>query len=443
MSKASQAIVSVLLATLIAACGGGGGDSSSSSGGSGQPASTSASGVTSGTSTGAAGSTGSPATTTGSPANQASAGGTPATNGGTTGGDTPTSSGSLPGSSPPVLAASADATQARFFAPNGLQFSAEGDLYVADTLNYTVRKIARNGAVTTLAGSPGVQGSADGTGAAATFTEPRNIALDGAGNVYVTDGSTVRRITQAGVVTTVAGRQGEFGNVDGIGTLARFRSPDGIVIDAAGNLFVADNFTYTIRKITLPSGEVTTFAGGNASDSTDPKHDDTGTRAAFLGPYSLAIDGAGNLYVADVANAPGKSSIITRFSGFIRKITPTAVVSTLAGNFGHTGAHGTDTVPDAQFSYATGLTVDAAGNVTVIDHFDNGNVLKTISPTGAVATRPLNASGLGSLSRLAFDASGNLHASDVLNNTIDRIAADGSVTVVAGKAGETGSANTP
>jgi sugar lactone lactonase YvrE len=450
MSKATQTLITTLVCTVLAACGGGGGSSDSSTAtttgttqtstpatpagsttpqngqstgdtsGTSTPASSGANGsgsnTGSGTSTGTTGSTTTPGTVPTSPA---------------TGSGTPPASGSAGSPSPLTPAATADATQARFNGPTGMKFAANGDLYVADTGNYTVRKIASNGAVTTIAGKTGVQGTADGIGSAALFTEPRGVTVDGTGNIYVTDGSVVRMITPAGVVTTLAGRQGEFGNVDGNGANARFRSPDGIVLDAAGNVFVADSFTYTIRKIT-PTGDVSTFAGDTG----------TGTGFDFSGPYGLAIDGAGNLYVADVTNAPGKSPILLRGSSFVRKITPAGVVATLAGNFGHTTATA-DTAPNAAFSNAAGIAVDAAGNVYVTDHFDGGNGIKRISPNGVVTAMPVTGAGVGLFARLTLDPAGNLFASDSSNNTIDRIAQTGEVAVYAGKSGAAGSADTP
>src|SRR5437899_3036083 len=151
---------------------------------------------------------------------------------------------------------------ARFNYPSGLAVDSAGNVYVADTLNHTIRKITPAGAVTTLAGSAGQSGSADGTGSAARFDYPEGAAVDGAGNVYVADWGnyTIRKITLAGAVTTLAGSAGQSGSADGTGSEARFDYPTGVAVDSAGSVYVADWWNSTIRKITL-AGAVTTLAG--------------------------------------------------------------------------------------------------------------------------------------------------------------------------------------
>jgi sugar lactone lactonase YvrE len=152
--------------------------------------------------------------------------------------------------------------QARFSAPAAIARDAAGVLYVSDYNAHVVRRIAPGGVVTTLAGTSGVAGAADGIGAAATFRYPTGIAVDAAGNVLVVDtgNATVRRITAAGVVSTLAGSAGLKGSSDGRGAAARFATPTGIAIDAAGNLFVADSGNHTVRKLT-PAGAVSTVVG--------------------------------------------------------------------------------------------------------------------------------------------------------------------------------------
>ena len=137
-----------------------------------------------------------------------------------------------------------------------------GNVYVADTGNNTIRKITPAGVVSTLAGMAGSSGSADGTGSAARFYYPFGVAVDGSGNVYVADtyNNTIRKITPAGVVSTLAGTAGSSGSADGTGSAAQFYYPCGVAVDGSGNVYVADTDNYTIRKIT-PAGVVSTLAG--------------------------------------------------------------------------------------------------------------------------------------------------------------------------------------
>ncbi|MFZ2651400.1 MAG: hypothetical protein WA210_14960, partial [Burkholderiaceae bacterium] len=189
---------------------------------------------------------------------------------------------------------------ARFAFPLGVATDSAGNVYVADLPNHTIRKITPAGAVSTFAGSSGAAGSADGTGAAARFSQPGGVATDSGGNVYVADTTnhTIRKITPAGAVSTLAGSAGLNGSADGTGAAARFTFPSGVATDSAGNVYVADSFNSTIRKIT-PAGTVSTFAGSAGAFGSA---DGTGAAARFDGARGVATDSAGNAYVADTAN---------------------------------------------------------------------------------------------------------------------------------------------
>jgi sugar lactone lactonase YvrE len=171
-----------------------------------------------------------------------------------------------------------------------------GNVYVTDNKN-TIRKISAAGTVTTLAGLAGIRGSADGIGSAAQFDYPQGVATDNNGNVYVSDlhNQTIRKISAAGVVTTFAGLADVLGSDDGTGSAARFNYPSGVATDRSGNVYVTDSSNQTIRKIDA-SGTVTTLAGlagrGGSADGT-------GSTVRFNYPRGIATDASGVIYVAD------------------------------------------------------------------------------------------------------------------------------------------------
>jgi sugar lactone lactonase YvrE len=212
-------------------------------------------------------------------------------------------------------------TAAGFRSPSGVVADGGGSLYVIDT-NVVRKVVIATRAVTTLAGNPNTSTTVDGVGTAASFSALAGIAYD-AGVLYVSDGETIRKIVvSSGTVTTFAGTAGSSGSSDGVGAAARFTVPLGLVADGAGNLYVADYVSDTVRKIALGSGEVTTVAGvAGVSGSTDG----VGVAARFFRPSDLALIGDA-LYVSDRANAT------------IRKIDlATVTVSTPIGVVGHTG----------------------------------------------------------------------------------------------------------
>ena len=331
---------------------------------------------------------------------------------------------------------------AHFYAPQGIDTDGAGNLYVADTLNHAIRKVViATGEVTTLAGTPGTGGDKDGTGTAALFYNPAGVASDRAGNLYVADAANelIRKIvTATGQVTTLAGPPGSLVGVeaDGIGPAALFNSPFGITY-SGGSLFVVDSNGNTLRKIEVATVTVTTLAGlAQASGSADG----TGAAARFNTPLAVTSDGAGNLFVADDGNAT------------IRKVVAdTGVVTTLAGA-AHNSGFSDGTGSDARFWAPHGMTSDDAGNLFVAD-YANDSIRKVVIASGAVTTlvgtgkpgsddRTGTAASFDHPEGLSLDGAGNLLVSDSYNSTIRKIVlATGVVTTLAGSPKNSGSAD--
>jgi len=292
-------------------------------------------------------------------------------------------------------------SSAAFAYPYGVAVDGSGNLYVADHNNDTIRKVSPAGAVTTLAGSAGIPGSANGTGSAARFNGPTGVAVDSAGNIYVADAgnTSIRKIAAGGIVTTFAGFSGVAGSSDGVGAIARFNAPQGIAVDGAGNVYVADTKNNTIRMATA-GGTVTTIGGAAGQTGSN---DGPAGLARFNAPYAVAVDGAGNVYVADFFNAA------------IRKITPAGTVTTLAGLAGQVGmADGAGAV--ARFNQPYGVAVDASGDVFVADTYNRA--IREITAGGIVTTLGGTNSRFYYPQGVGLDGAGNLYVADGDNQAI-------------------------
>ncbi|RKR81618.1 NHL repeat-containing protein [Mucilaginibacter gracilis] len=296
-------------------------------------------------------------------------------------------------------------TAAQFNNPVGICTDAQGNMYVADSFNSVIRKITSAGVVTTFAGT-GTSGYLDGPAATAQFYSPRGVAVDAQGNVYVADlgNNMIRKITAAGVVSTLAGRY-TVGYVNATGTAAAFHSPTGVAVDAQGNVYVADRDNHVIRKVTS-AGVVTTLAGYGSPGQLDQ----TGTAAYFNTPTSLYIDAQGNLYVTDSNNYS------------IRKVvTSTGVVTTVVGNY----------VLKTGVFAPSGVCMDTKGDFFISDptgrvfEITAANVLIQLagSLNGVGFTDGTNASVLfNSPQGVTTDAAGNVYVTDMYNNVIRKIA---------------------
>jgi sugar lactone lactonase YvrE len=303
---------------------------------------------------------------------------------------------------------------AQYSGPRGVAADGEGNLFLADTGNDTIREISAQGAVTTLAGTAGQAGGVDGTGAAARFNLPGGLAVDSQGNIYVADtgNDAVREISSQGAVVTLAGTAGQAGSADGSGAAARFNAPGGVAVDSAGNVYVADTGNDTVREIS-PQGAVSTLAGMPGQPGSA---DGTGSAAQFDAPGGVAVDGAGNVYVADTGN------------NTVREIAPGGAVTTLAGTADPVGGGGDGTGGAAQFNHPGGIAVDSSGNVYVAD--TGSSTLRRIAPGGVVTTLGGDAGQTGSSdgvggaaqfnspSGVAADGAGNVYVADTGNETI-------------------------
>ncbi len=305
---------------------------------------------------------------------------------------------------------------AKFNDPAGLVYDAQGNLFVADSRNHVIRRVAVNGTVSLLAGTVGEAGFANGNGVGVKFDTPFGVALAGDGSLLVADTGNhmLRRVTMTGAVTTYAGLAGTPGNTNGTLAEARFRSPLGLKLDAAGNIWLADSGNHTIRRIT-PAGMVETVAGmPDAWGAVDGQ----AASAKFNGPVDVAVAADGRVFIAD------------GFNHVIRCLGTNGVVTTVAGLAGAADwadGHGAQ----ARFWNPAGLAFDHTGNLYVAD--SRNHVIRKVAMDGVVTTvsgagrNAGRTDGMNQTGRyfnpygLAFDAAGNLVVSDSYNQTLRQV----------------------
>lgn len=328
------------------------------------------------------------------------------------------------------------ATSAQLATPRGAALDAEENVYIADLNNNRVRRVASaTGVISTVAGTGGFGYAADGSAAtSATLIGPQAVATDVDGNVFIADSYNrrIRRVDAgSGVTTTVAGT-GTNGNTGdgGPATAARFSLPSDLAFDAAGNMYVVDSSSQVVRRIAASTGIITTVAGnGTFGYSGD---DGPATSAQFKYPAGIAVDGAGNLYIAD------------SFNHAVRMVDATSgIITTIAGT-GVEGFSGDDgPATSAQLSLPMGVVVDGAGAIYIADS-NNHRVRKivageitTVVGTGAPGSDGDNglatAATLSIPAHVTFDADGNLYISDKESHVVRRVAATTNIiTTVAG-----------
>jgi sugar lactone lactonase YvrE len=303
------------------------------------------------------------------------------------------------------------ATAAQLYAPSRVAVDAGGNLFIADSGNSSIRKVTPAGIITTVAGTSSVGFSGDGGPAtSAKLGYPSGVAVDTVGNLFIADNySRIRKVTPAGIISTVAGigGYGWFSGDGGPATAAQLHDPTGVAVDAADDLFFADGQNQRIRKVT-PAGIISTVAGnGSAGFSGDGGP----ATAAQLGyPSGVAVDTAGDLFIADNGNQR------------IRKVTPAGIISTVAGNgiYGFSGDGGPATA--AQLNLPSGVAVDTAGNIFIAD---GNNRIRKVTPAGIISTvagngiygfsgdgGPATAAQLNFPDGVAVDAAGSIFIAD-------------------------------
>lgn len=307
--------------------------------------------------------------------------------------------------------ADGDNTTTRFNSPRGVVVDSQGNIFIADLNNNRIRKVDTNGVTSTFAGS-GSTGFLDGVGTAARFNRPQGIAIDANDNIYVADTNNrrIRKISPDGTVTTLSGT-GSSGSTDGAGNVARFNAPQDLAVNAAGEVFVADTNNHRIRKV-LPDGTTSTLAGSSSGFADGP-----GASARFRNPRGITIASNGDIYIADSSNHR------------IRKIDSSNNVSTVAG----TGLAGfaDDIASAALFNNPFQLSFDSQGNLYIADtnnhrirKIDTSDNVSTVAGVGNIgfndgeATTAKFATPIG----ITVDASGSIIIGDTNNARVRKIA---------------------
>lgn len=330
---------------------------------------------------------------------------------------------------------SSSPTAAAFRNPAGLAVDASGNLYIADSINQVIRRVsAANGAVTTVAGIGNASGNSGDGGAAtaAKLNNPTGVALDAAGNLYIADqgNNLVRKVTAlTGIITTVAGGGTGASGADGLGdggvaTNALLYGPADVAVDANGNLYIADSFHHRIRVVNAATGIITVVAGGGSSAGVDGIGDGgPATSAQLSNPSSIAFDAAGNLYIADTGN-----SLIRRVD------VTTGTISIAAGNrgYGYSGDGGS--ALNASLAQPAGVRIDPAGDIYIAD-FGNNVIRQVQAASGKIVTiagsgangysgdgGAPTAAALAYPDGVALDSAGSLYIADYSNNVIRKVA---------------------
>jgi sugar lactone lactonase YvrE len=333
------------------------------------------------------------------------------------------------------------ATSAELYDPTGVSVDSAGNLFIAD--NRRIRKVSSSGIITTVAGNGKSSIGFSGDGGPATsarLSSPSNVTVDSEGNLFIVDrdNQRIRKVSPLGIITTVAGDgsiscellgcHGNYGGDGGSATAAKLNDPGGVAIDSAGNLFIADFGNRRVRKVS-PSGIISTVAGGGTNELGDGG---PATSATLNSPAGVAIDSAGNLFIADFNDRR------------IRKVSSSGIITTIAGGGSASNRLGDDgPATSAQLGGPSGVAVDSAGNLFIADEL--GNRIRKVSTLGIITTvagngssgysgdgGPATSARLSLPSDVAVDSAGNLFIADSFNNRIRKVSSSGIIATVAG-----------
>ncbi|WP_026309024.1 NHL repeat-containing protein [Spirosoma spitsbergense] len=324
------------------------------------------------------------------------------------------------------------ATMTSLYSPGGVLIDGTGNLYIADALNHRIRKVANNGIIATVAGNGTVSYGGDrGPATSASLYNPVGVAFDGTGNFYIADqqNQRIRKVATSGIITTVAGNGlFTFGGDGGAATAANLANPSGVAVDGVGNIYIADALNQRIRKVAM-SGIITTVAGnGIAGFSGDGG---AATAASLNNPVGVTVDGTGNLYIADSQN------------NRIRKVATSGIISTVAGNGTASNSGDGGLATAAGFNYIAGVVLDGSGNLYIADQGNHrirkvatDGIVTTVAGTGIAGYSGdgglATAANLANPASVVVDGMGNLYIADYGNNRIRKVATNGIITTVAG-----------
>jgi uncharacterized protein (TIGR03437 family) len=321
--------------------------------------------------------------------------------------------------------------------PYGVSVDAQGNFYVADAVNGMVFQVTPQGALRIIAGNGNLSASGDGGPATSASLYPIATAVDASGNVYIVDSvnNRIRKVAPSGIITTVAGNGSRgYAGDGGSATSAELCNPQGVAVDTSGNLYIADYRNARVRRVAVASGVISTVAGSATASSLG----DGGpaTSAELQSPVAVAVDGPGNLYIADSSE------------NRIRKVSPSGVITTVAGN-GSTILPGSGTIGDGGLATSaavggpSGLAVDGSGNL-YISQFSLNSVRKVSAGSGIINTiaggngaafsgdgGPATSASLYFPQGIGVDAVGNLYIADLQNRRIRKVL-NGTITTVAG-----------